>query len=135
MLQKSRAAASMPASDLARARAFYEGTLGFTPDPDMNAPDAVMYRCADGTAFLVFLSSGVSSGNHTQLSFEVEDISAEVRELRDKGIAFENYDSPDIKTEAGIAQMPDGSGGWFKDTEGNLIAVFQLARVASPATN
>jgi predicted enzyme related to lactoylglutathione lyase len=125
----------MPASDIARARAFYEGTLGLKPDPEMDSPEGVMYRCGDGTSFLVFPSSGVSSGNHTQLSLEVDDIDAEVRALRDKGVAFEEYDSPSVKTEGGLAEMRDGRGGWFKDTEGNLIAVFQRVRVASPATN
>lgn len=133
MLQKSRAAATIPASDLARARAFYEGKLGLTPDPD-DELDGVMYRCGEGTAFLVFESSGSSSGSHTQLSLDVDDVDAEVSALREKGVQFEEYDSPGLKTENGIADRPDGRGGWFKDTEGNLIAIFQRAQVPSRAT-
>jgi catechol 2,3-dioxygenase-like lactoylglutathione lyase family enzyme len=135
MLQQAKASAAMPASDLARARAFYEGTLGFKPDPEVADDQGVMYRCGDGTAFLVFLSSGASSGTHTQLTFEVDDVDAELREVRDKGVALEDYDLPSIKTEGGIAHLPDGTGGFFKDTEGNLIAIFQRAQVPSPATS
>jgi len=133
MLQKSRAAATIPASDLARARAFYEGKLGLTPDPDADERDGLMYRCGEGTVFLVFESTGSSSGNHTQLGLEVDDIDAEVSALRDKGVQLENYDSPGLKTEDGIAQMPVGRGGWFKDPDGNLISIFQRVRVTSPA--
>ena len=129
MLQGSRTAATIPAQDLARARAYYEGMLGFKPDPEINDDNGVMYRCAEGTAFLLFKSSGASSGNHTQISFEVNDVDSEVSSLRGKGVKFEEYDVPGLKTENGVAQMPDGRGGFFKDTEGNLIAVFQRAQV------
>jgi catechol 2,3-dioxygenase-like lactoylglutathione lyase family enzyme len=131
MLKDSRASATMPAKDLARARAFYEGKLGFQEDPNSDEVDGVIYACGGGTSVLVFESRGASSGDHTQLSLEVDDIEAEVRALRDKGVALENYDFPGLKTESGIAEMPNGRGGWFKDTEGNLIAVFQRARVPS----
>jgi catechol 2,3-dioxygenase-like lactoylglutathione lyase family enzyme len=133
MLQKSRAAATIPTSDLARARAFYEGKLGLTPNPDTDEREGATYRCGDGTEFLVFESSGSSSGTHTQLGLEVDDIDAEVSALRDMGVQFENYDSPGLKTENGIAQMPVGRGGWFKDPDGNLISIFQRVRVTSPA--
>ncbi len=125
MLQDSTAAATIPASDLARARAFYEDKLGLKPDPDLEEPGGVTYRFKDGTGFLLFESSGASSGNHTQISFEVKDVAEEVGALRARGVTFEEYDFPSLKTENGIAQMPNGKGGWFKDTEGNLIAVFQ----------
>jgi predicted enzyme related to lactoylglutathione lyase len=135
MLQASKAAATIPASDLARARAFYEGKLGLTPDPDTDERDGVMYRCADGTGFLVFESSGSSSGNHTQLSFDVDDVDTEMKELRERGVQFEDYDSPGLKTENGVAEIATGRGGWFRDSEGNLISVFQRAVVTSPASN
>jgi catechol 2,3-dioxygenase-like lactoylglutathione lyase family enzyme len=135
MLQQSRAAATMPASDLARARSFYEGKLGLKPDAEINDEEGVMYRCGDGTAFLVFKSTGSSNGSHTQLTLEVDDIDNEVGALRNNGVTFEEYDFPGLKTENGIAQMPDGRGGFLKDTEGNLIAIFQRARVTSPANS
>jgi predicted enzyme related to lactoylglutathione lyase len=135
MLQQSRAAAAIPASDLARAKNFYEGKLGLKPDTEINDDEGVMYRCGDGTAFLVFKSTGSSNGSHTQLTLEVDDVDNEVGALRNNGVTFEEYDFPGLKTENGIAQMPDGRGGFFKDTEGNLIAIFQRARVTSPANS
>ncbi|MDQ6898894.1 MAG: VOC family protein [Candidatus Dormibacteraeota bacterium] len=133
MLQDSTAGATIPASDLARARAFYEGKLGLKPAPDLEDPGGVMYRCKDGTRFLLFESSGASSGNHTQISFEVEDVDEEISALRAKGVTFEEYDFPGLKTENGITQMPTGRGGWFKDTEGNLLSVFQRDAVVAPS--
>jgi predicted enzyme related to lactoylglutathione lyase len=133
MLQKSQAAATIPAIDIARARAFYEGKLGFKPDPEMEEDGGALYRCSDGTGFLVFASSGRSSGSHTQLTFEVKDLDSEVSQLKANGVELEDYDLPGVKTENGIAQRPDGKGGWFKDTEGNLIAIFQRVKVAAPS--
>ncbi len=132
MLQKSLAVAAIPAADLARARKFYEEKLGFTPDPEME-DGGVIYRCADGTGFLLFQSSGQSSGSHTQLTFDVKDIDGEVNQLKAKGVTFEEYNFPGLKTENGITQMPNGMGGWFKDSEGNVIAVFQRKHATSPA--
>ncbi len=126
MLQDARVSATIPASDLARAREFYEGKLGFTGSEQ---PDGVRYECGQGTGFVLFLSSGASSGSHTQLSFEVDDIETEVKRLQDNGVKFEDYDTPGLKTEHGIADIDSGRGGWIKDTEGNLIAVFKTAAV------
>src|SRR5207245_6664054 len=67
MLKDTRAGAMIPTQDLARAKEFYEGKLGLTPEDD---PGGVLYRCAEGTAFAVFLSSGKTSGTHTQLGFD-----------------------------------------------------------------
>ena len=130
MLQDARVSASIPASDLARAREFYEGKLGLKGSEDAAG---VRYECGGGTSFLLFSSSGASSGAHTQLAFDVEDIDAEAARLRENGVKFEDYDSPGMKTENGLAEIGGGRGGWIKDTEGNLIAVFQLAPVAAVA--
>jgi hypothetical protein len=54
-------------------------------------------------------------------------------QLKAKGVKFEDYDFPGLKTENGIAKTSDGRGGWFKDSEGNLIAIFQRVPVASKA--
>ncbi|HEV1996578.1 MAG TPA: VOC family protein [Candidatus Dormibacteraeota bacterium] len=122
--------ATIPASDLASARKFYEEKLGLTPVPEMAG---IRYECGKGTGFLLFQSAGGASGAHTQLAFDVADVDAEIGRLRDNGIKFEDYDFPGLKTEKGIAEIDGGRGGWFKDPEGNLVAVFQLASV--PATS
>jgi predicted enzyme related to lactoylglutathione lyase len=112
----------MPAQDLDRARNFYEG-LGFKGTEEAGA---IVYECADGTGFMVFMSGGSSNGTHTQLGFEVKDLNAEMADLRSKGVTFEEYDMPGMKTENGVLRDPNmGSAAWFKDSEGNLISIFQ----------
>ena len=112
----------MPATDLERARNFYEG-LGFKGTED---PGGVTYECADGTGFMVFQSTGSSNGTHTQMGIEVKDMEAEMADLRGRGVMFEEYDMPGMKTENGLMRDPSGGlGSWFKDSEGNMIGLFQ----------
>lgn len=114
---------TIPASDLARARRFYEDTLGF--QPDRVTPGGVVYRCA-GTWFLLFPSSGAGTNKATACGFQVPDLPAMVAELKGRGIRFEEYDFPDFKTVNGIVRTPVGSSAWFKDSEGNVIGLVQL---------
>jgi predicted enzyme related to lactoylglutathione lyase len=129
MLKTARVAAGVPASDLARAKAWYSEKLGLEPDPEMDNEGGSVYRCADGTAFIVYQSAGKSDASFTQLMFDVADIDAEVGELRGKGVTLMDYDTPFVKTTDGIAEMPIGRGCWIKDSEGNLIAITQQAPV------
>ena len=122
MLKDSRIETTIPAQDLARAKAFYTQKLGLTPTEERD--DGIQFDL-NGTTFLLFESSGTASGTHTQASFEVQDAEAEIADLRSRGVAFEEIDAPGLKTENGIATISGGKGGWFKDTEGNLLAVFQ----------
>jgi predicted enzyme related to lactoylglutathione lyase len=128
MLKITQSYAALPAQDIKRARQFYEQKLGLTPEeqPDGGA----IYRTGQ-TGFLVFQSTGKASGDHTQLGLDVEDINVALNEFKSKGVKLEEYDFPNFKTVNGIFEMPDGSkGAWFKDTEGNLIAVNQMVHAA-----
>jgi hypothetical protein len=80
-----------------------------------------------GIQFLVFPSGGVASGSHTQIGWNVSDFEAEVRALKARGVVFEEYDYPTLKTVGGIATTPDGKAAWFKDSEGNLLGIVQRA--------
>jgi catechol 2,3-dioxygenase-like lactoylglutathione lyase family enzyme len=131
MLQDSRVAAMIPTNDLPRAREFYEGKLGLIPETE-NA-GGVLYMCAAGTGFSVFVSSGKSSGTHTQLGFEVEDANAEASALASKGITPEPVEIPGAEVENGVSQMPNGRGFWIKDPDDNLIGIFQRAEVPAAA--
>ena len=113
---------TLPASDLARARQFYEKTLGF--EPTLVTPGGVLYD-ALGSRFFVYPTSMAGGNGATYMAFEVEDIRKISQELQSRGVRFENYDMPGFKTTNGIAETPDGPGAWFKDTEGNTIAIFQ----------
>ena len=133
MLKDAKVATRLPAQDLERARAFYADKLGL--EPVEVRPGGMRYTCAAGE-FVVFQSTGASSGDHTQMAFEVDDLAGTVADLRSRGVTFEEYDTPGFTTVDGIADI-DGNypskgtaerGAWFRDSEGNLIGVGQPIR-------
>ncbi len=115
--------ATLPATDMERAKRFYTEKLGLTAESE--APEGVFYRSGD-TRFLVFPSGGTASGAHTQLSWTVDDIEAEVAALKARGVTFEEYDFPSLKTISGVAAMGPVKIAWMKDSEGNLLSVAQF---------
>jgi catechol 2,3-dioxygenase-like lactoylglutathione lyase family enzyme len=112
--------ATLPAKDLERAKSFYADKLGLKPTEE--GPEGITYRLGNG-AFTLFESTGAPSGDHTQLGIEVDDLEAAVEELRGRGLVFEEYDLPGFKTVNGIAEIEGERGAWFKDSEGNLLAI------------
>jgi predicted enzyme related to lactoylglutathione lyase len=120
---KARAAAMLPAQDLERAKAFYRDKLGLTPTQERDPMGGLLYELSGGTGFAVFLSGGTASGTHTQMALEVEDLDAAIKDLRARGLKFEEYDSPGLKTKDGIAEIAGTKVAWFKDSEGNLVAI------------
>jgi len=133
MLKDGRVATRLPAQDLERARAFYSEKLGL--DPVEERPGGLRYTFASGE-FALFASAAGSSGDHTQMGWEVDDIDATVAELRSRGVVFEEYDLPGLETVDGIATIEGnypskGSGeraAWFRDSEGNMLGVGQPFR-------
>jgi catechol 2,3-dioxygenase-like lactoylglutathione lyase family enzyme len=130
-LRDSKVATRLPAQDLDRARAYYADRLGLEPVDER--PGGLLYRVGSGE-FALFLSSGRSSGDHTQMGFEVEDIEATVTELRSRGVVFEDYDTPGLRTRDGLVDIEGnypskGASGeraaWFRDSEGNLLGIGQ----------
>jgi catechol 2,3-dioxygenase-like lactoylglutathione lyase family enzyme len=117
-------AATLPVSDLDRAREFYEKKLGLTVDEETAA--GVLYRVGGGDSRLfVYPSQFAGTNQATSASFDVEDIAATVAELRGMGITFEEYDFPGLKTVDGIAELDGELGAWFKDPDGNILALGQ----------
>jgi catechol 2,3-dioxygenase-like lactoylglutathione lyase family enzyme len=130
-LEQSHVATRLPAQDLERARLFYAEKLGLVPVEER--PGGLLYRGASGS-FALFMSSGASSGDFTQMAFEVTDLKATVEALRTRGVMFEEYDLPGLNTVDGIAEVagnyPSKGGvgelaAWFKDSEGNLLGIGQ----------
>src|SRR3954447_4543276 len=87
--------ATLPATDLERAKRFYTEKLGLTAESE--ASEGVFYR-SGATRFLIFPSGGAANGTHTQLSWTVDDIESEVAALKARGVVFEEYDMPSLKT-------------------------------------
>jgi predicted enzyme related to lactoylglutathione lyase len=131
-LEKALVESTIPAQDLERARLFYAEKLGLTPSSEERI--GLRYRLADGTQFRLFRSAGKASGAHTQMALIVDDLLATVRELRSRGVKFEDYDSPGLKTTDGIADVGYARAAWFKDSEGNLIGISQPAAAAEDRT-
>ena len=134
MLCDCHAYATLPARDLARARQFYEKVLGFEPRAVTSA--GVIYD-ALGSRFLLYPTQFAGTNTATYMAFEVADARKMAAELRSRGVRFEEYDLPGFKTTDGIVDTPDGPGAWFKDTEGNILALFQpvQAMECTPAFN
>ncbi len=124
MISERRVHVTLPVADLDRARTFYEATLGFKPS-DVQA-GAILFQAGSGTLFAVTLSSGSASGTHTQMGFTTPDIEADVADLKSRGLAFEEYDYPTLKTVDSIATVGPTRSAWFRDSEGNIIGVVQL---------
>lgn len=134
MLEHSEVAARLPARDLARARSFYAQRLGLEPVEERAG--GLRYVCGGGS-FALFESAGAAAGTHTQMGWEVADIEATVAALRARGVVFEEYDLPGLKTVNGIAEISGNypsrggvgeRGAWFRDSEGNLLGLGQRAR-------
>jgi catechol 2,3-dioxygenase-like lactoylglutathione lyase family enzyme len=116
----TRAAATLPASDLGRARKFYEETLGFTVLED--TPAGIFYQVGPHQVFL-YESQYAGTNQATAATLEVSDLDAAVTELKDRGVTFEEYDIPGVKTVNSIAELGPYRSAWLKDTEGNIISI------------
>ncbi len=124
MLTDKRVVTTLPCQDLERAKAWYKEKLDLSPSQE--DPAGVSYECGEETEFFLFMSSGASRGEFTQMGFEVDDVETTVKELANSGVVFEQYDFPGMKTDAnGIAEIEGERGAWFKDSEGNLLSVSQ----------
>ena len=122
MLAACTFGATIPSSDLQRSRQFYELVLGLVPERDLEAE--VVYR-AGNSLLDVYPSPHAGSASHTLGSFVVDDIRAMVDELRLRGVTFEDYDDPGLRTDDGIAQLGPDKVAWFKDPDGNLLSLTQ----------
>jgi catechol 2,3-dioxygenase-like lactoylglutathione lyase family enzyme len=123
MLSTAEVTAYVPVSDLARARRFYEEELGFRP---LERNDAgVMYESGKGSRFFAYKSAGAGTNKASTAFRDVADVEAEVADLKKRGVVFEEYDAPCYKTVNRIATGGGAKTAWFKDSEGNIMAVSQ----------
>jgi predicted enzyme related to lactoylglutathione lyase len=121
MLQNATKYAYIPVKDLARARRFYEDKIGFKPKQEI--PGGVVYEFAGGTACFMYPTPNAGTSQASQAFWQVQDVEKEVAELRKRGVLFEEYDMPGMKD--GIATGGGAKAAWFKDSEGNILAIIQ----------
>jgi catechol 2,3-dioxygenase-like lactoylglutathione lyase family enzyme len=123
MLKDRNAATMIPARDIDETRRFYEDVLGFSVVREH--PSGIMYGSGNGSFGLYPTQSG-GLAQHTLMAWIVEDIETTVDELMARGVIFEKYNSPDLKTDAkGIAGIQGDRAAWFKDPEGNTLSLWQ----------
>jgi catechol 2,3-dioxygenase-like lactoylglutathione lyase family enzyme len=123
MLSAFTPVSTLPTADLAKARDFYENTLGLAPQRDDMG--GVFYTCGNGSVF-VYESAYAGTNKATALSFDVPlpDFDAEVSSLRAKGVSFQTFDLPDAEWNDGVASMGEGMKAvWFGDPDGNILNV------------
>jgi len=115
--------AYIPAKDVDRARTFYEEKLGFKPAKEQAG--GVVYEFGGHTACFLYPTPNAGTSRASQAFWQVDDVEREVAELKARGVTFEEYDMPGMKTENGIVTAGGAKAAWFKDTEGNILAVIQ----------
>jgi len=123
MLQKSPMYAYIPVKDVVRARQFYEGKVGLKPKKEQAG--GVVYEFGERTGCFLYPTPNAGTSRASQAFWQVDDIEREVAELKSRGVKFEEYDVPEMKTVNGIAVAGGAKSAWFKDTEGNIMALIQ----------
>ncbi len=126
MLRNSRVMAAIPVTDVERAREFYEGVVGLEFAGGPRADGSFEYHCGNGTGLFTYpTDENAGKSPATLAAWQVDDIEATAKALRDRGVALEDCDLPELKTEGGIATLPGGRTLWFKDLDGNILNVFE----------
>jgi len=124
MINQRPAHTVIPVSNLDRAIAWYEGTLGFPPGERFVG--GIFYRAGDGTRFQLYESGNAGKNHATLMGFVTTDIEADVRDLKARGVVFEEYDLGEAKTVDSIATFEDVRAAWFKDPDGNILGFLQM---------
>ena len=123
MLHQFPMYAYIPARDMARARKFYEGTVGLKPKMEING--GVVYEFAGGTACFLYTTPNAGTSQASQAFWDVKDVDKLIGELKERGVKFEKYDIPGERSPAGAIIAGGAKAAWFKDSEGNIMALIE----------
>jgi len=122
MLRTAPIRAYIPALDVSRARMFYEQTVGLTPKEEYAG--GVIYECGGAEVFM-YPTGNAGTSKASQAYWQVADVEAEVADLKARGVLFEEYEMPGVTMRNSIATGGGAKTAWFKDTEGNILAISQ----------
>ncbi|MCU1530612.1 MAG: Glyoxalase/bleomycin resistance protein/dioxygenase [Arthrobacter sp.] len=120
----NRVTTVLPVDDAARARSFYADTLGL-PHRGMAEDGSELFGTDGGPMLQLMPVKDGKHSEHTALSFEVNDIEQAVREMESKGVTFQDYDRPGLKTENHICTTESEKCAWFMDSENNILCVHE----------
>ena len=123
MLGKADATPMIAVKEIDRAKQFYSDKLGLKPVEEMG--DEFFMLKSGGTKLNVYRSEFAGTNKATALTFDVDDIDAEVRELKDKGITFEHYDIQGLTPEGDVYRGEGMKTAWFKDPDGNILSLIE----------
>jgi predicted enzyme related to lactoylglutathione lyase len=123
MLRDSNAFSGFSANDIPKAKEFYGRTLGLKVS---GSNGLLTLHLAGGNNVLIYPKPNHTPATFTVLNFPVDDVDQVVDELTKRGVRFEIYDLPDIKTDKkGIMRGNGPTITWFKDTSGNILSVIE----------
>lgn len=125
MIKDNRISAVLVSTDLERSQAFYQDKVGLTLSPE-TIKNHLLFEGGNGTSVLIYGRPKGNSADHTQVRFWSTDVAKDVAELIGRGVEFEEYDMENFKTVDHVVTSPGiGRSAWFKDPDGNTIALFQ----------
>lgn len=125
MVGKNRISAVLCSTDIARSQDFYTHRVGLSLSSE-TIENHLVFDCGDGSTLVIYGRANPNRADHTQVRFWSTDVAADVKELSERGVEFEEYDFPTFKTVDSVATSPGiGQSAWFKDPDGNTIALFQ----------
>ncbi|MFI5255030.1 MAG: VOC family protein [Candidatus Limnocylindrales bacterium] len=124
MLKDAEFHASIATADPARSRAWYEAKLGLVPD--MENPGGVWYKFAGDRWLYVYESASAGTAQNTVAGWSVGDLGKAMAELRARGVTFQEYDMPGLKTVDGVVDFGPAKVAWFKDPDGNTYELSQV---------
>ena len=116
----------LPATDIARAKAFWQG-LGL--QVRMEQDGNVMFEAGNGTMMLIYERPEATKAEHTVAGFLVDDVYDAVDYVSQRGAEIQHYDSPGMQTnEYGVVDIGGFRGAWFKDSEGNIVSIAEMSQ-------
>ena len=126
MMNDNRISAVLVSTDLDRSRQFYEDKVGLRLSLE-TIPNHLVFECGSGTTLLIYGRPAGNKADHTQVRFWTADITKDVAQLVENGVEFDDYDTETFKTVEHVVTSAIGRSAWFKDPDGNTIALFQPA--------
>ncbi len=121
----------LPVTEGPRAKAFYAELLGL-PFRGTDADGKLIFGLGGGSALALIEKAAGAQAQHTALSFEVSDITAAIADLTGRGVAFEDYDLPGLRTEGHVCVLGAEKAAWFTDPDGNILCLHEPLAAVSP---
>lgn len=115
-------ATMLPVTDTDRAKEFYANTLGL-PFEGTDPMGELLFGLGGGTTLVLLPREAGSQSKSTAISWRVDDLEAEMGELEGRGVVFEDYDLPGLKTVNHIAETEGMRAAWFLDPDGNVLCL------------